>query len=113
MHAHKGTRKATDSGTQMRVQVARRTQAVGKHTTTQPPSLFPLRQTEPGSAEALTSVFTAEGQCLVRTVRQHILLHTDRSLLSLPNKYVCGGVGGEGGAWEEIEEVGKRQRERK
>ncbi len=45
---------------QVHTQAARQTQTVRKHTIAQPPSLFPLktdRQTEPGSAEALTSIF--------------------------------------------------------
>lgn len=50
--------------------------------------------------------FTVEGQHLLQTSRQHIILHTESSLLSMPNKYVSGG---EGGVWEEM----KTQRERK
>ena len=92
-----------------------KSQTIRKHTIAQPPSLPPVRQTEPGSAEALTSVFTVEGQCLLQTVRQHILLHIESPLFSLPNKYVGGGVGGRGGggaAGEEMEEVSKRHRGR-
>lgn len=82
---------------QVHTQAARQT--VRKHTIAQPPSLFPLRQTEPGPAEALMSVFTVEGQCLVQTVRQHILLHIVSPLLSLPNKYLGGRVEGGGEVW--------------
>ena len=52
-----------------------------KHTITQTPSPLPLRQAEPGSAEASTSVFTVEGQCLVQRVRQHILLHIESTVI--------------------------------
>lgn len=47
-----------------------------------------------------------------QAVRQHILVHIERPLLSSPNKYVGRGAGGEGRAWEETEEVSKRLRER-
>lgn len=113
MHAHKDTRKDTESHRarhdnnkkkKVHTQAARQTQTLRKHTITQPPSLFPHSLTEPGSAEALTNIFTVEGQCLVQTVRQHILLRIESPLLSLPNKYVGGGVGrGGGGVWEEME----------
>lgn len=54
----------------------------------------PLRPMKPDLTESLMSAFTVEGQC------EHILVHTERPLLSSPNTFAGRRAGEE--AWEEI-----------
>ena len=49
---------------------------------------------KPDLTESLMSAFTVEGQC------EHILVHTERPLLSSPNTFAGRRAGEE--AWEEI-----------